>query len=264
MNNLSRTNGLWSGKAQLNYKLDPDVLLYAQLSKGVKSGGYFDATAGNVPTSAFSFKPETLYATEAGVKAQFLDRKFTFNADYYHYNYENSQQFNFVNGIYFTVVNLPANSNGVELETNYKFGHGFSLNFSGSYNDILVHGVQPSPTSALQDERPIDAPTYIGALGFEQDFKYHDLAFSLLYNARYTGDRFFSLINQPVAHAPAYIVQDASLRITTPSGLWVQGFVTNLANRIYANSQFDNTFQGFALTHIAPPRMGGLTVGINF
>ena len=261
---LSRTDGLWSGKAQLNYKLDPDVLLYAELSKGVKSGGYFDATAGNVPPSQFSFKAETLYASEVGIKSQFFDRKFTFNADYYHYNYENSQQFNFVNGIYFTVVNLPANANGVELETNYKVGHGFSLNFSGSYNDIVVHGVQPSPTSPLQDERPVDAPKYIAAAGFEQAFKYHDLAFSLLYNARYTGDRFFALINQPVAHAPAYIVQDASLRITMPSGLWVQGFVTNLANRIYDNSQFDNTAQGFILQHVAPPRMGGLTVGINF
>ena len=262
--NLSRTNGLWSGKAQLNYKLDPDVLLYAQLSKGVKSGGYFDATAGNVPPSQFSFKPETLYASEAGIKSQFFDRKFTFNADYYHYNYENSQQFNFVNGIYFTVVNLPANSNGVELETNYKFGHGFSLNFSGSYNDLVVHDVQPSPTSPLQDERPVDAPKYIAAAGFEQDFKYHDLAFSLLYNARYTGSRYFTLINQPVVQGAAYIVQDASLRITTPSGLWVQGWVNNLANRVYANTLFDATAQGFLLTHIAAPRTGGLTVGISF
>lgn len=262
--NLSQTKGLWSGKAQLNYKLDPDVLLYALLSKGVKSGGYFDATAGNVPASQFSFKAETLYATEAGIKSQFLDRKLTVNADYYHYNYENSQQFNFVNGIYFTVVNLPANSNGFELETNYKLGHGFSVNFSGSYNDIWVHDVQPCSTCAPQNERPIDAPKYIGAAGFEEDFKFRDLAFSLMYNARYTGDRYFALINQPVAHAPAYIVQDASFRVSTESGLWVQAWVSNLANRVYANSQFDNTAQGFALTHIAPPRMGGVTVGIRF
>jgi iron complex outermembrane recepter protein len=261
---LSQTQGLWSGKAQLNYKLDPDVLLYTVISKGVKSGGYFDATAGNVPPSQFSFKPETLYATEVGIKSQFLDRKLTVNADYYHYNYENSQQFNFVNGIYFTVVNLPATSNGFELETNYKVGHGLSLNFSGSYNDIWVHDVQPSPASAPQNERPIDAPKYIGAAGFEEDFKYHDLAFSLLYNVRYTGDRYFELINQPVVHGAAFFLQDASLRITTQSGLWVQGWVSNLANRVYANSQFDNTAQGFVLTHIAPPRMGGVTVGMSF
>ena len=262
--NLSQTQGLWSGKAQLNYKLDSDVLLYALFNKGVKSGGYFDATAGNVPPSQFSFKPETLYATEVGVKSQFLERKLTVNADYYHYNYENSQQFNFVNGIYFTVVNLPATSNGFELETNYKFGHGLSLNFSGSYNDIWVHDVQPCSTCAPLNERPIDAPKYIGAAGFEEDFKYHDLAFSLLYNARYTGDRYFALINQPVVHGPAYIVQDASLRITTQSGLWVQGWVNNLANKAYATAQFDNTAQGFLLTHYAPPRTGGVTVGMSF
>ena len=92
---LSQNTGLYSYKAQLNYKVTTDVLTYASFNRGTKSGGYFDATAGNIPPSQFSFKPEVLYSTEVGAKSQFFDRRLTVNADYYHYNYENSQQFNF-------------------------------------------------------------------------------------------------------------------------------------------------------------------------
>jgi iron complex outermembrane recepter protein len=261
---LSQTKGLWSGKAQLNYKLTPDVLAYTVFSKGTKSGGYFDATAGNVPPANMSFKPETLYATEVGTKTQFLDNKLTVNLDYYHYNYENSQQFNFVNGIYFTVVNLPATSNGVELETTYRLMPGLTLNVSGSYNDIWVHNVQPCSTCAFQNERPIDAPPWLGTWGLVKSFAYKDIDFSLAYNGRYVGDRYFALINQPVVHGSAYVVQDASLRAELPDGLYFEGWVNNLANRVYATAQFDNTAQGFLLTHIGQPRMLGLTVGIKF
>jgi iron complex outermembrane recepter protein len=262
--NLSQTQGLWSGKAQLNYKLATDVLTYAIFSKGTKSGGYFDATAGNVPPQDMSFKPETLYATEVGIKSQFLDNRLTVNADYYHYNYENSQQFNFINGIYFTVVNLPATSNGVELETTYRVVPGLSFNLSGSYNNIWVHGVQPCSTCAPQDERPIDAPRWLGTFGLEKEFDFKDVDFTLIYSGRYTGDRFFALVNQPVVHGVAYVVQDASLRATLSNGLYFQGWVNNLANRTFATAQFDNTAQGFLLTHYGQPRMVGVTVGMKF
>jgi iron complex outermembrane receptor protein len=262
--NLAQNKGLWSGKAQLNYKLTPDVLTYAIFSKGTKSGGYFDATAGNVPPQNMSFKPETLYATEVGIKSQFLDNRLTVNVDYYHYNYENSQQFNFINGIYFTVVNLPATSNGFELETTYRIMPGLSFNLSGSYNDIWVHDVQPCSTCAPQDERPIDAPKWLGTAGLEKDFAFKDIDFALVYSGRYTGDRYFALINQPVVHGVAYIVQDASLRASLSNGLYFQGWVNNLANRVYATAQFDNTAQGFLLTHYGQPRMVGVTVGMKF
>jgi outer membrane receptor protein involved in Fe transport len=46
--------------------------------------------------------------------------------------------------------------------------------------------------------------------------------------------------------------------------LYFQGWVNNLANRAFATAQFDNTAQGFLLTHYGQPRMVGVTVGMKF
>ena len=79
----------WSGKAEIDYQLRPAVLLYASASRGVKSGGF---TAYNSPSSQGinAFKPETLYAYEAGFKAD-LTRKIRLNASGFYYDYRNQQ-----------------------------------------------------------------------------------------------------------------------------------------------------------------------------
>ena len=261
---LSQTNGLYSYKAQLNYKFTPDLLAYLSFNRGTKSGGYFDATAGNVPPSDLSFKPEVLYSTELGIKSQFFDRRLTVNADYYHYDYKNSQQFNFAQGIDFTVVNLPAKSNGSELEATFRATPTLTFNLGAAYNDIHVSGVLPYATSPLTQERPVDAPVWQGTWGLAKDVDFKDLKFTFAYNGRYTGNRYFALINQPVVFAGGYTVQDVSIRVSTQNGLWVEGWVNNFANRDYPTAQFDNTYFGYNLYHVGAPRTGGVTVGIKF
>ncbi len=261
---LSQSKGLISGKAQLNYKIDTDILAYTSFSRGTKSGGYFDATAGNVPATSLSFRPETLYATEAGIKTQFFDRRVTFNADVYHYNYLNSQQFNFVDGIYFTVVNLPAVANGAEVSTSWTVVPGLTVNASGSYNDMWIKDVQPCSTCVSMNERPIDAPTLLANWGLQKTFEFRNTIFSLVYSGRYTGDRYFALINQPVVHGSPYVVHDASLRADFDNGAYISLWCNNLTNRVYQNALFDNTYQGYIDTHFGMPRMAGATVGMDF
>lgn len=67
-----------------SYKLTPDVLAYATYAKSFKSGGINlngvpADDAGNPLLSAATVKPEKVDHFEAGVKAQFWDRKATFN-----------------------------------------------------------------------------------------------------------------------------------------------------------------------------------------
>ncbi len=264
VSNLAQNYGMWSGKAQLNYKFAPEVLGYLSFNKGTKSGGYYDATAGNEPASALSFKPETLYAAEVGLKSQLFDNRLTFNIDYYHYDYKNSQQFNFVNGIYFTVVNLPAFANGVEVETSFKILPGLTANFGGSYNDFWVRDVQPCSTCALKDERAINSPKYIGVWGLTKTFSIADVAFNFNYSGRYTGDRFYTLINQPLVHAPAYVLQDVSLRADFSKQFWAQLSATNVFNKYYPTVIFDSAYQGLAVYHAGTPRILTATIGVKF
>ena len=69
----------------VDYKISKDVLAYASLSQGFKSGGF--NAFGLVP----AFKPETVDAYEAGVKTELFDRLLRFNADGFLYNYDNLQ-----------------------------------------------------------------------------------------------------------------------------------------------------------------------------
>ena len=100
--------------------------------------------------------------------------------------------------------------------------------------------------------------------GASKEFDYKDLKVTLAYNGRFTGARYFELINQPVVYAGGYTVQDASVTVATKSGLWLEGWVNNFANRGYPSSQFDNTYYGFNLYHVGAPRMGGVSVGVKF
>ncbi len=90
----------WSGKVGLQYQLRPDVLLYATASKGLKSGG-FTAVNTLAVSQVDPFKPETLYAYEAGVKGDFADHRVRINASGYYYDYRDQQ----VQGVVLNTVN---------------------------------------------------------------------------------------------------------------------------------------------------------------
>src|SRR5262249_44742394 len=79
-----------TGKLGLEYAIKPDVLLYASVSRGVKSGGF---TAYNTltPSQADPFRPEELWAYEAGAKTDLFDRRLRLNGAVYYYDYSDEQ-----------------------------------------------------------------------------------------------------------------------------------------------------------------------------
>lgn len=69
--------------AGLDYQLGDDILVYAKLGRGFRSGGQNLRSAGGL-SSFVPFEPEIVDSYEAGVKAEFFDRKARLNvAGYY-------------------------------------------------------------------------------------------------------------------------------------------------------------------------------------
>jgi iron complex outermembrane receptor protein len=262
--NLSNHDTLWSGKAELQYHLSPEVMLYGLVSKGTKSGGYFAPGAGSVPIQDMNFSPEELIDSEGGVKTTWLDSRLTANLGYYHYDYRSSQQFNVISGNIVSIVSLPATFNGVELEIHYLIGNGWRFNLSGSQESLAVHNVLLCATCAPQNELPIDAPKTLANGGIEKAFNLGNTVITINYNARYEGSRYFQLNSWPLMRADSYVVQDASVRATLPHGLWFQAWVNNVANRVYSTAIFSEAYAGYVIHDIGPPRMGGVTVGMSF
>jgi iron complex outermembrane receptor protein len=89
-----------SGKAAAQYQVAPGTMVYASASHGIKSGGF---TAYNTvtPDQLTAFKPERLWAYEAGFKSQFADNRVRLNAAAFYYDYRDQQV---QSAIYTTVV----------------------------------------------------------------------------------------------------------------------------------------------------------------
>jgi iron complex outermembrane receptor protein len=78
-----------SGKIELDYKPVAGVMLYASASKGVKSGGFTAYNTGSASGIA-PFKPERLFAYEAGIKAA-IGLGVEVNAAGFYYDYRDQQ-----------------------------------------------------------------------------------------------------------------------------------------------------------------------------
>ena len=77
--------------AGLDYKVTPDVLVYAKAGRGYRSGGENLRAQGDISTFA-PFKPELNDEQEIGIKTEFLDRKLRINVAAYHNVISNAQR----------------------------------------------------------------------------------------------------------------------------------------------------------------------------
>lgn len=73
-----------------NYRVSDEILLYASYSRGFKGGGFNGGLVTN-PTLYRPFDPEIVYASEIGLKAEFLDSRLILNTAAFIYDYKGLQ-----------------------------------------------------------------------------------------------------------------------------------------------------------------------------
>jgi iron complex outermembrane receptor protein len=81
----------WSGKLAAEWSARDDLLVYASLSRGFKTGGFF----GGFPTDVAQLAPfaaETLWGLELGIKSDWADGRLRLNASVFSYAREDVQQ----------------------------------------------------------------------------------------------------------------------------------------------------------------------------
>lgn len=86
-----RSWNTWSGRFALDYKPTDDSLLYASVSRGVKSGA-FNTGAFIDLSEVNAIDPETNTAYEAGTKLAFADRRVQASAAVFYYDVDNYHQ----------------------------------------------------------------------------------------------------------------------------------------------------------------------------
>jgi iron complex outermembrane receptor protein len=157
----------FSGKAALEFKPVDSTLLYASVSRGVKSGGF---TAYNSPGehSIDAFRPEILVAYEAGFKSQLANNLYL-NGAIFHYDYTDQQVLTTVidpqAGAVGRISNAPKSKiDGVELEAVWTPVKGLNISQTLAYkkgeyvefNDVNTAAVVQDPVTHLYSAGTID------------------------------------------------------------------------------------------------------------
>ncbi|MCB4862530.1 TonB-dependent receptor [Sphingobium sp. PNB] len=254
--------------ARVDADLAEDVLGYASISTGFKSG--------NIQDNAGLTDPETLTNYEVGLKSRFLDRRVTLNLAAYYSDFKGYQvnqavtfrddAGNVVRSQMITQNAKGAKAYGLEAEMVANLTDSDRLQFSGtlqktkleeleSVDGRLYDGGKLSSIAQLKGNELAHAPRFSATLSYEHDFELASGAkitprFTTHYETKswlsyFNGDANpFVNPNDPVDNMPnrgtngtdwdrqkAYFRSDASIRFVSPDQKYsVEAFVQNIEN----------------------------------
>ncbi len=163
--NDRRSDYLWAGKFQLEFRPSDSMLIYLGLNRGVKGGSYtgqyFDGTAALSP-SEIPYDPETLISLEGGFKYTDPDNLYAINMAMFYYDYADYQSFLF-STLSGSVENYDANSIGVEFDASVNIGSGFRLTATGAYINAEVEDFVIAP-GIITNTEPTYTPEFSAGL----------------------------------------------------------------------------------------------------
>src|SRR5947207_2132022 len=269
----SRSDSLFSGKAELDFHLAPDVLTYVSYNRGVKGGGYnaplFPAFI--VDVNGMTFKPETLTSYEVGVKSEFLDRKLRLNGAAYYYDYKDYQALVYVIGLLQQVVNADATHKGAELELEWAPTESWRFGAGVAYVDAIIKNVLGRCCTAAGerisgDFVPGNAPRWTASALARYTFPVGSGRLALQADGNYLSRFWFNLTDLPVVEQPGFGLANVRVNYTPAGGKFEIGVsVENLADKHYGTMGFDNTsINGLAQVYPGMPRWYKAHINYHF
>ncbi|MEY3624012.1 MAG: hypothetical protein RLZZ407_1571 [Pseudomonadota bacterium] len=275
--------------AQLGYKANEDLLLYAGYSHGFKSGGFnLDPQSATLQNSGAilaglatgtivapvyadpSFESEKVNQIEVGVKAT-LFGSIKANLALFDMKMSDFQVLEFT-GVQFLTFNVnSARSTGAELELFGKLSDNISANVSATYANSRYPGdcadgvaaAALASTQRLCGSTLTNAPKFAGVVGLTYDGQLNDSGWGVLVNGNvnYSDRRRTSTIpldtnNLPIPldYQDSYFKINARIGLTTPNEqLTFELWGTNLNNEITRGVTANTPLRGGAGTR---SRMG--------
>ncbi|TGX55219.1 TonB-dependent receptor [Sphingomonas gei] len=261
-----------------SWAVAPDNLLYFKYSHGVKSGGF--NTAATLPVALATVEPEELDAFELGYKSQWFDRRLTFNATVFHYDYRNVQinvvgpNPGAVGGATVSYLQNAAKAhvNGAELELEAAPVGGLRLTGAVGILDTKYDELQVVNGGAdLSGARFVRAPkltlngsaTYTIPLGGSGSV---DLAA----DARYTSRQFYYItpqdaLNRYFLTQKGYTIANARISYTPANDRYtVSAFVNNVLDTEYLNHALPAANPAQAITGDTVAWADPRTYGVSF
>lgn len=260
-----RSDTLWAGKVQLEYRPVDGWLLYGGINRGVKGGSYNAPGPGTPLTPAqLSYDPETLTNYEAGFK--YGGQRFSLNASTYYYDYEDYQVFIFSNASGF-VTNVDSKIYGAEADVGIQVTDDLRATLGASYSHGSIKDFEIAP-GVFRTVRPTYSPRQQASASLIYTVPAEIAGGELSFNASasYSSGFYHNIrnFNSDWFDERTLVNLSASWN-QEPSGLKLRAYVNNVSDERYGMIGFNNvTNCGCSDESYGMPRTYGVTLGYHF
>ena len=266
---LSANNGdesNFSPKLALKYTVDKDLMYYASVSKGIRSGGV-NVDVVQDPAFQPTYKSDSAWAYELGMKSEWNERRTQLNASLFYIKWSDLQ----IDGLPsnpalgFVTNAGAATSKGVEVEFEQLVTGNFRVSLGGSYiNAKIDDSFQNAPAGS----RMPNVPRYTMNAGIVESFPLpENLQGSVRADFSYRDGSFDNLPNIPLDqpasnYASGYGI--VNLRASVEARHWNAAvYADNVFNRFGSSfTNYDPT--GLDQVYQTRPRTIGIKLGFSF
>lgn len=260
-----------TGRLQVNWQANDDLLLYGSYSRGKKSAGFnngfLDTTQifGDNPLETIPFKSETLDAYELGLKSTVLGGTTRVNASVFYYDYKDFQTFQWLilNQVIF---NADAEVYGAELEIESKPVDGLTLQLGAGVLDATAKDIPTVTGDAVRDRNMVGAPDFSLSGLARYEWPALEGTVAVQASGSYQKNIWYDIQNHPISKEDGYTIVNLRTSYTTGDGGWeVYAFVNNVFEEEYKVYTFDFTnLFGFNQVASGMPRWWGVGARVNF
>ncbi len=278
--NRSLSNSKFSFRAGLNYTIKRDVLAYASIATGFKSGGF---NGGFLSTNPIELdrqlqpiRPENVTTYEVGLKSSLFERRLVLNAALFYNDYRNLQVSELISpvvpggNIVSVLDNAPrAHTEGLDLSLVVKPVERLTL--TGQLGLLSAKVDDFRSTSSLiaidySHNRLALAPRSSALLIAEYHMPVGRNGIDAQVSAAYKSHQFFDISNDPLAAQNGYWLENARLAFQFRNDEFeIAAFVHNFTDRKYYAFAFDltNPF-GFVQGVTGTPRTVGVEANFHY
>jgi iron complex outermembrane receptor protein len=261
----------WSPKIGLDYDFSDDIMGYASVSQGFRSGQFNGRPTSNGDISVAD--PETMTSYEVGFKTQWLDRSLTVNGAIFYNDYEDMQflvnrsSASLGGGLALVVDNAGESTiTGAEIEFTARPTEGLTVFGGLGYIDAEFDefdSINPATglVEDLSDREFPDTPEITFNIGAQYEWMMgNGSSLRVLADAYYKDDVYYTNDEQAadfeLLHPDGFTTYNAGLIFTTPEEHWqVSLHGRNLGDEREINGGFTvDAFGSTDVSYTAPRR----------
>jgi iron complex outermembrane receptor protein len=259
-----------TGRIGLNVRPRDGLLLFASVSRGRKSGGFFSGFTNN-DSQLLPYRPETITAYEIGVKSEF-GRAVTLNASGFYYDYKDPQTFvRFIDPVTGLSVQKVGNVDsarvfGADIDLILRPAAGLTLSGGLGLLDTHLSAFATAAGTAPAGNRLPNAPatSFSGKARYEFGMTSR-LRGAIQGDARYASSVFKEASNDPLIASDAYWLFNARVSLADEKSGWeIALWGRNLTKERYVVQGVNLATLGIVNRIYNAPRTYGVEVSFHY